>query len=532
MAKKPKLKALKRALLLSGLSLLLCVSMLIGSTVAWFSDSVSSDSNVITAGNLDIVVDYTLDGSTWNDLDGANDLFQKGLWEPGHTEVVALRITNTGSLALKYTANMNITKEKIGKNYDEQPILLSNILTVETGVYAVTNEIDRTYKVNLSESTLQSAFKEAYGIAYPTKAAFRDSNILGLNQTLLPGQAQYVIIQVNMALDTANAANHNGVDIPTIDFGINVLAAQQNHEADSFGSDYDANAEYSLAEGVFVQLDGSLRVDSRQALGTVSKLASSDESIKQVSLDGYNIPVVRSNEELNEKLKEGNSTVVLAAGTYKADQTAGRQVTLVGTPETKVDLTDGDTKVTGAEITFEGLTIQSEPENLGYTNGLTHASKVVYNNCVINGTLGLQSTSEFNSCVFNVQGDYYNVWTWGAGTASFNSCTFNCDGKALLVYANTLDNGTSHQTVHINNCVFNDNGSIDGKAAIEITDTYPDKNITYAVIIEDTEVNGFSNTTQNATTYGGTDLGTNVWGNKNLLTDTDLNVEIDGKDVY
>ena len=95
------IKSTKCTLLASFMALLLCFSMLLSTTFAWFTDSVASGSNVITAGNLDIVVEYTLDGENWNPLDGATDLFQKDLWEPGHTEVVALRITNNGSLALK-----------------------------------------------------------------------------------------------------------------------------------------------------------------------------------------------------------------------------------------------------------------------------------------------------------------------------------------------------------------------------------------------------------------------------------------------
>ena len=82
------MKQTKRSFLISVLSLLLCFSMLLGTTWAWFTDSVSSGSNVIKSGNLDLDVQYTLDGETWNDLDGADDLFQKSLWEPGHTEVV------------------------------------------------------------------------------------------------------------------------------------------------------------------------------------------------------------------------------------------------------------------------------------------------------------------------------------------------------------------------------------------------------------------------------------------------------------
>jgi len=51
-----KKRTTKRALLLSALSLLMCVSMLVGSTFAWFTDSVTSGVNKIVAGNLDIEV--------------------------------------------------------------------------------------------------------------------------------------------------------------------------------------------------------------------------------------------------------------------------------------------------------------------------------------------------------------------------------------------------------------------------------------------------------------------------------------------
>jgi len=49
-----KTRSTKRALLMSGLALLMCVSMLIGSTFAWFTDSVTSAGNKIVAGTLNI----------------------------------------------------------------------------------------------------------------------------------------------------------------------------------------------------------------------------------------------------------------------------------------------------------------------------------------------------------------------------------------------------------------------------------------------------------------------------------------------
>ena len=58
-------KTTKRALLFSVLSMVLCVSMLMGTTFAWFTDSVTSANNIIKSGNLDLEVEYTLDGENW-----------------------------------------------------------------------------------------------------------------------------------------------------------------------------------------------------------------------------------------------------------------------------------------------------------------------------------------------------------------------------------------------------------------------------------------------------------------------------------
>ena len=83
-----KRKTTKRALLLSALSLLMCVSMLIGSTFAWFTDSVTSSNNIIKSGNLDITLEYWKDGE-WKDVQGKSDILTNELWEPGVTEVAS-----------------------------------------------------------------------------------------------------------------------------------------------------------------------------------------------------------------------------------------------------------------------------------------------------------------------------------------------------------------------------------------------------------------------------------------------------------
>ena len=246
-----KKKSAKRALLISALSLMLCVSMLVGSTFAWFTDSVTSGSNVIQSGNLDLVVEYTLDGKNWADLQGATNLFQKALWEPGHTEVVALRIKNNGTLALKYVANMNITSETAGKTADNKEIVLSDILTVSTLIQQAT-EADSTEN-QVGKITLNLAFSGENSVGYQNTTAFKSGNVLGNDVELQSGAAHYLIVKVDMAETVGNEANHNGTDIPTINFGINVLATQFTSESDSFGNQYDKDAVYPVANAVEFQ---------------------------------------------------------------------------------------------------------------------------------------------------------------------------------------------------------------------------------------------------------------------------------------
>ena len=73
-------KLTKKALLSSALSLVLCISMLLGTTYAWFTDSVSSGNNIIQSGNLDIEFEYW-DGEKWADVAGQSDILTNNLWE-------------------------------------------------------------------------------------------------------------------------------------------------------------------------------------------------------------------------------------------------------------------------------------------------------------------------------------------------------------------------------------------------------------------------------------------------------------------
>ena len=237
-----KMKNTKRALLLSTLSLLLCVSMLVGTTFAWFTDSVTSANNIIKSGNLDIELEYW-NGKAWVDVAGKSDIITNTLWEPGVTEVAYLRVANAGSLALKYQLGINIINEEAGTNVAGESFKLSDYL--QFGVIEGVNGENDAY------ADRESAVAAVEG-AKALKAGFTKAS------DMEPEEELYMALVIYMPTTVGNEANHNGTDVPVINLGINVFATQYTAESDSFGNQYDkyasvattADMKAALAEGI------------------------------------------------------------------------------------------------------------------------------------------------------------------------------------------------------------------------------------------------------------------------------------------
>ena len=103
----------KRSLLASVLALVMCVTMLVGTTFAWFTDSASTSVSKIEAGTLNVSLQMKDNDGKWVSAEGKTLQFlvegkiptegTQILWEPGCTyELPKLRIVNEGNLALKY----------------------------------------------------------------------------------------------------------------------------------------------------------------------------------------------------------------------------------------------------------------------------------------------------------------------------------------------------------------------------------------------------------------------------------------------
>lgn len=222
-------KSTRRAFLMSFVSLLMCVSMLVGTTYAWFTDSVSSVRNKIVSGTLDVELKYW-DGDSYEPVTSDVKLFDDAtLWEPGHTEVVYLEVSSLGSLALKYQLSVNVIDEasEIGTAQNGDPIDLADFLVFKT--------VEST--TDLADSFTRETAKEAAGTTRGLKAY--NGSTKSLDAVGGAHDKDYVALIVYMPETVGNDANHNGTDVPYIALGVNLLATQLNAESDSFGTDYD-----------------------------------------------------------------------------------------------------------------------------------------------------------------------------------------------------------------------------------------------------------------------------------------------------
>ena len=226
----------KRALLTSALAIVACVAMLIGSTFAWFTDTASTGVNKIQAGNLDVKLEYkNADTKAFAEAKADTKVFdESALWEPGHVEYVVLRLSNVGSLALKYELGINIASEKGSINVGGDAFKLSDYIK-----FAVIDE-DQS---GLSRDNLVAA---AAG-----KGAVLNAGYTAEDHLLKDG-AKTVTLVVWMPTTVGNEANHKtDAAAPSIELGINVFATQYTEEYDSFDDQYDKDAgtaHYTLAE--------------------------------------------------------------------------------------------------------------------------------------------------------------------------------------------------------------------------------------------------------------------------------------------
>lgn len=232
----------KKALLSSAFALVLSVAMLICTTFAWFTDTASTAVNKIQSGNLKVGFQYW-NGEKYVDAKDATLFSEETLWEPGHTEVVYLKVINQGNLALKYRLNtINTFEYQYAKNSDGNQILLSKYLKI--GIADGKNAAEGVY------ATREEAIAAAADNLVSYDSCTKDNTLLPA--TTDSESADYFAFVVYMPTDVGNEANwdknvRGSYGAPWIRFNLALNATQASYENDSFDNKYDEGVPYPLA---------------------------------------------------------------------------------------------------------------------------------------------------------------------------------------------------------------------------------------------------------------------------------------------
>lgn len=206
--------------------------MLLGTTFAWFTDSVNSSNNKIQSGDLKVDLEL-LDKDTglWNSIkEDKTALFNYDNWEPGYTEVKVLKVENEGSLALQWKAKF-ISDSELSE--------LANVIDV----YVLPSATELTYPT--------SRDLENY-VWVGSVADFVNTLSETTNGILLANDYSYL----GIALKMQNVGNeYQGLSIGGT-FDIQILATQVSNESDAFGNDYDVDATLDY---VYVRTSSQLK---------------------------------------------------------------------------------------------------------------------------------------------------------------------------------------------------------------------------------------------------------------------------------
>ncbi len=358
-------KSTKRALLLSALSLLVCVSMLIGSTFAWFTDSVTSAGNIIKSGTLDVTMEWfdgtkavpAADSADWIDA-STGAIFESTLWEPGYAVVRHIKIANEGTLALKYQLNI-LANGEVSK--------LADVIDV----YYVDPAVQVTDRTNLDEGNKLGTLSEVLEQINTTASG-----------NLKAGENHTITLALKMQETAGNEYQNLSIGA---DFSVQLLATQLTSEYDSFDNQYDADAsmiDVILAHGGTINLGEN----------TDKEMVVSKDADVEINLNSNTLSNTLTN---NGEVEVNGGTIEVADAGLDNFGTA----TLTGVTMNAGSTADYSNRTSGAdaETTYNDVTIDSAGGGIGVADGAT----VTFNS----GSLAVNSASTSGRYLFYVVGE-------------------------------------------------------------------------------------------------------------------------------
>ena len=408
--------ATRNALFTSVLSLLLCVSMLVGTTFAWFTDEVVSGMNTIAAGNLDVELFYskTQDFSDEKKVDGQTLLFTDKdgnkieHWEPGVVAYTNLQVANVGTLALTYRMSLNFGNMNT-VTYEDAEYDLSDVLQVaivEDGFVG-----DRAAAHALTNYQPMDSFHVEGELEGDSKA-----ETIGVVVYWMPGDNDN-IWNINNDKTTSDG------EPLRVELGINLFATQEEFENDSFDNTYDEPADNTIAAGETVRLDedgqkieenyvnnGTLIIEGGEvdtdSYAVDNRGTAILEDVTVNAGNPGNYALIARGEDAVTTLEDvdltsgggaiaavNGATVTVNGGTYKVDSasTSGRYLIYTEGAGSKVIVNDGtfswdknDNQKRAYVYAYAGTTVEINGGNFGkastrsgYTAGILGEGTVI-----------------------------------------------------------------------------------------------------------------------------------------------------------
>lgn len=269
-----KKRSTKRALFSSIIAMILCCTMLLGTTFAWFTSTVSNTGNRIQAGTLkvDLLMDKAEDGNYESIADTTGDIFSIAeggngiLWEPGKTEIVYLKVENKGSLALKYNVALIINDDNLAGGLE---------YAIIDGMTAATAQAD-----GIDSWKAIEAYDDVQIAPMPCEEVTATPNAKLLANDGQDGgeDEDYLALAVHMKEDAGD--EYQGKELT---FDLKIQATQVPEEEDSFGTDYDVQAVLPAKEIVLDEWNNLLRGDGTSDW---SLLALPDKGVKSEVVEG------------------------------------------------------------------------------------------------------------------------------------------------------------------------------------------------------------------------------------------------------
>ena len=444
--KKPEPKAQKKktanpllqTYLTSLLCMVLCVTMFLSTTMAWFTDEVGSNGNQIHVGNLSMQL-------TWNNgvepvnlasAENANTpIFGDSVvWEPGHMEARELTLTNDGNMDFSYRLDAQILR-------DGQPI------PNEGAEYALAEYFLVYYKEEaLPESLTIEAVQNGWSYSGTLAEVLQDKEFC--SGTMNKGaQPQKISIVIYLKPEIPSTYTNAKLE--------NIYIFMTAYQTAGTGTVTPVNNAVDLAAAL--QADGIVVLSSDITLPADTTLEIPADKTVTLNLNG-------------KKLTGGGSTVLDVKGDLTLEggtiENAGRIASVA--EGGKLTVSSGGYMATSGCAFYAGSTASGQEENGGtividggviqaqeFCIGVVRGGSLTVNGgtltSVDNAVIAGNGMSDDPNTAITINGGTFNagittsgyiacgIYHPGKGTLTVNGGTFNIkDGVGILLRDGTL----------------------------------------------------------------------------------------------